>query len=577
MICTIGPAVSSLENITQLILNGMDVARLNFSHGTHETHKAVIETVKEARAKCGRPVAIMLDTKGPEVRTGHVAGDGIHVKAGSRLTLVKEAVEGTSSMISVRPPEVLDHLYVGTQVLIDNGYLQAKVVERTPSGVEIQFENSGVILSSKGVNIPGASMPLPAVTEQDVADLQFGCEEGVDLIAASFIRSAENVHDIKRLLARFKRPDILVLAKIESAEGVRNFDTIVRAADGIMIARGDLGVEVPLSYVPRLQKMMTKKCNLLGKPVVTATQMLESMMNNPRPTRAEVSDVANAIYDGTSTVMLSGETAVGNYPQETVKMMHNIIGETEQDFDYPAFFSMHSSMTYQDVPSAITLAGVKTAYSLDAKALFTFSHSGATARLLSRLKPKMPIVALTPEATTYHQLALCWGVTPVLCDKACNTLDEAFRYVSRWSQDVGIVSYGDLVVLIAGFPFWVRGTSNTILVDSIGDVLLRGSRGLGERVQGPVTFVSGGSGQIAAGSILVFTSFDTKQECLLSEALGVILARSDSASEALLLEACQRERKPVIIGVDHPFEILREQQIVTLDPPKWIVYRGLVR
>jgi pyruvate kinase len=578
MICTIGPSVAGFNNIVQLIQNGMDVARLNFSHGTHESHKIVIDDVKKAREHCNRPVGIMLDTKGPEVRTGHVKGDGIHVKAGSKLPLVKDVIEGTECGLSVRPPEVLDHLAIGTPVLIDNGYLQAKVVEKTPQGVVIQFENSGVILSSKGINIPGATIPLPALTEQDISDIQFGCEEGIDIIAASFIRNAENIFDIKRLLSRFKRPDVLVLAKIESAEGVRNFDSIVRAADGIMVARGDLGVEVPLSHVPRLQKMMTKKCNLLGKPVVTATQMLESMMNNPRPTRAEVSDVANAIYDGTSAVMLSGETAVGNYPQETVKMMQNIIIETEQDFDYQAFFQMHTSMTYHDAPSAITLAGVKTAYSLDAKAIFTFSHSGATARLLSRLKPKMPVVVLTTEISTFHQLSVCWGVIPVLCDRVYTSIDEAFRFASRWSQDAGVVGYGDLVVLITGFPFFVRGTSNTILVDSIGDVLLRGTRGFGERIHGPIMFVSKTTTvEQAKGAILVFSSFQEDQEDLLRHASGIILARSDISSEARILEACQREGTPVIIGVESPSTVLKEQQLVTIDPPKWIIYKGLVR
>lgn len=582
IICTMGPAVSTVEQLVELIQNGMDVARLNFSHGSHEQHKETIIKLKEARERCGRPVGIMIDTKGPEIRTGVVQAGGIPVKQGSRLRLVKEVVEGTAEVLTIRPPEVLDYLTVGTVVLIDNGYIQSRVVEVGEDGVIIEFENTGTILSSKGVNIPGIEVPLPTLTEKDIADIQFGCENNADLIAASFIRNADNVLDIKRLLSRFKRPDMLVLAKIESTEGVRNFDSILQVADGIMVARGDLGVEVPLSQVPRLQKMMIRRCNFVGKPVVTATQMLESMMNNPRPTRAEVSDVANAIYDGTSAVMLSGETAVGQYPQETVSIMRGIIAEAEQDFDYRTFFESHSKMTYHDIPSALTLATVKTAYSLEAKAIFTFSHSGSTARLLSRLKPKMPIVALTPDESTYHQLALSWGVTPVMCDQPCATVDDAFTYASTWGLDHGVVTYGDLVVLTAGSPFWVPGTSNTILIDSIGDVLVRGAKGFGPRAHGIVALIPGVTGSksyAVRGCILVLSSFDESLIPLIHESAGVIFQtpQDDTQAEERLMEVCKLEGKTVITGVDSAFRVLREKQLITIDPDKAIVYKGVVR
>jgi pyruvate kinase len=582
IICTIGPAVDSVESMVQLIQNGMDVARLNFSHGTYDEHRATIEKLKTARKTCSRPLAIMIDTRGPEIRTGSVREGGIHVHPGTRLTLVKEPVEGSEAALTIRPGVALDFLKAGTNVLIDNGYMQCHVVETTPQGVVVEFDNEGIILSSKGVNIPAIEVPLPTVTEKDISDIQFGCEQGADLIAASFVRNADNVLEIKRLLSTFKRPDMLVLAKIESTEGVHNFDSILQVADGIMIARGDLGVEVPLSQVPRLQKIMIRKCNMVGKPVVTATQMLESMMNNPRPTRAEVSDVANAIYDGTSAVMLSGETAVGSYPQETVSLMSNIISETERDFDYQAFFDTHAKMIYHDTPSALTLAGVKTAYSLDAKAIFTFSNSGSTARLISRLKPKMPIVALTINEGTYHQLALSWGVTPVLCETACSSIDEAFQFASQYGLSLGIVSYGDMVVLTAGSPMWVPGTSNTIVVDSIGDVLLRGSSGQGEKVHGMIALVpgiSGGKPYAVRGSIVVLSSYDENLLPIISEAAGVILqtAPDDTCSEPLLLEACQREGKAVVVGVDAAFRVLREKQLVTLDPRKAIVYKGVIR
>lgn len=574
-----GPAVDEVEQMVQLIENGMNVARLNFSHGTHDEHLEVIERLKKAREISKKPLAIMLDTKGPEIRTGMVKDKGIAVKKGERLLLVKEVVEGDEKKLTIRPPVVLDYLKIGTMVLIDNGYIQSKVVAVSHEGVVVEFENDGVILSSKGVNIPDIEVPLPTLTEKDIEDIRFGCEQGIEIIAASFIRNADNVLAIKRLLSQFKRPEVLVLAKIESTEGVKNFDSILQVADGVMVARGDLGVEVPLSLVPRLQKMMIRKCNHAGKPVVTATQMLESMMNNPRPTRAEVSDVANAIYDGTTAVMLSGETAVGHYPQETVKIMKSVIAEAEKDFDYQGYFESHAKLPCHDVTSAITIATVKTARSLDAKAIFTFTHSGATARLLSRLKPDMPIIALTRNVIAYHQLALSWGVIPIFSEEPCKTVEDAFSLATKWGVAHGIVSNGDLVVLTAGSPFWVRGTSNTILVDSIGDVLLRGSRGIGKKVQGNVVLISRESvthPEEVRGAIIVLPDFDESLTPLVKEASGVILQNSpeDKVSERFLEEVCEKEKKTAVFCVEGAFRILKEKELVWLDPKKAIVCKG---
>jgi len=576
-----GPAVNSVESMEHLIQNGMNIARVNFSHGSYEQHKETIYNLKKARERCKAPLAIMLDTRGPEIRTGLIAGGGISVSPGSRCTLVQEG-EGGEGTIPIRPPIVLESLEVGTLLLIDNGYIQAKVIDRTDEGVVVKFLNSGVVLSSKGINAPSAQVSLPSLTEKDIADITFGCQEGVEIIAASFIREADNVLDIKKLVSGLGRSEILVLAKIENAEGVENFESILYVADGIMVARGDLGVEVPISQVPKLQKMMIKKCNLIGKPVVTATQMLESMMSNPRPTRAEVSDVANAIYDGTSALMLSGETAVGKYPIESVETMRSVSIEAEEDFDYSAFFDLYAVRSYHDIPSALTLSAVKTASSLDAKAIFTFTHSGATARLLSRLKPEMPIIGFTADQCTYHQLSLLWGVFPVLCEKGCSTIDEAFSYASSWALKNNFVSYGDLVVVTAGFPFWVSGTSNTILVKSIGDVLARGSKGIGSRVHGPVLLIPGPSvtkSVSACGAILVLTTFSNDLLPLVLEASGVVLQSfpEDSESEELLFQVCRDEGKPVIIGVDGAFRLLRETQIVTIDPEKAAIFKGTVK
>jgi len=581
IICTIGPAVNSVERIEQLIRSGMSIARVNFSHSSYEQHKETIYNLKEARDRCKVPLAIMMDTRGPEIRTGAIEGGEIAVCQGSTLTLVQEGEEGDGKL-AIRPSVVLESLEEGTLLLIDNGYIQAKVVERSHGRIVIEFLNSGVVRSSKGINIPGVQVSLPALTEKDIADITFGCQEGLEIIAASFIRTADNVLDIKRLLLDLGRPEMLLLAKIENAEGVQNFESILHVADGIMVARGDLGVEVPISQVPKLQKMMIKKCNLIGKPVVTATQMLESMMTNPRPTRAEVSDVANAIYDGTSSVMLSGETAVGNYPIESVETMRSVVLEAEEDFEYNAFFDLHAQRSYHDIPSALTLSAVKTADSLDAKAIFSFTHSGATARLLSRLKPRMPIIGFTTELCTYHQLSLLWGVFPVMCEEVCSTIGEAFAYASAWALRHTFVTYGDLVVVTTGFPFWVSGTTNTILVESIGDVLARGSIGFGARVHGSILLVPGPSLArpcCAQGAVVVLTTFSEELLSLVLEASGVILQSfpEDDEAEERLLRVCQEKNKPVIVGVDGAFRALRETQLVTLDPEKAIIYKGIIK
>lgn len=470
IICTIGPAVSSLEKIIQLMEAGMNVARLNFSHGTHEEHLEVINNLKTARRQLKQPLAIMLDTKGPEIRIGKIKGNEVRLQVGQQWLLVREPLEGNEEQVSVNPGYILDQLHGGETILFDDGYIETRAIGPTEKGLLVEVLNGGIIKSGKGVNIPHTSLNLPAMTETDIKDIRFGCKHDVDFIAASFVRSAEQVLEIKALLASENKSDIQVLAKIENSEGVHNFDGIIQVAEGIMIARGDLGVEVPLSQVPALQKMMIRKCYMAGKPAITATQMLESMIYNPRPTRAEVSDVANAIYDSTSAVMLSGETAVGKYPLETVNMMKSIAKESETDFDYRAFFDQHATLLNHDVPSAVTLSTVKAANSSNAKAIFAFTNSGLTARLLSRLRPVQPILAMTPNEKSYHQMALNWGVIPFL-SKDCETLIEAFETISHFALETKVVVQGDLVVITAGSPFGITGTTNMMIIENIGNVL----------------------------------------------------------------------------------------------------------
>lgn len=467
IVCTMGPAVASLQKIEELMAAGMNVARLNFSHGTHEEHGRIIALLKEARAKARVPLAIMLDTKGPEIRLGKLESDHVILKEGQRLRFVKEKVMGDETQMTLTPPSALDVLKKDMFVLLDNGYIITHVIGVDEKGVDVEVDNGGVIRSTKGVNIPGADVELPAMTEKDVEDIRFGCEQDVDFIAASFVRSAEHVMAIKTLLKNEGKADILVIAKIENRQGVENFDSIVQAADGIMVARGDLGVELPLTQVPRLQKMMVRKSYLAAKPAVTATQMLESMMVNPRPTRAEASDVANAIYDSTSAVMLSGETAIGSYPIETVKVMNAIIEESEQDFNYYEFFKQVTQRVFHDVPSSVAQASINTAYSSNAKAIFAFTESGSTAYLLSRLRPEMPILAMTPNPKVYNQLSIAWGVIPILCTSA-HTIEEAKKKVSEFALQKGLVQPDDVVIITAGTPFGRIGTTNMMIVDNIG-------------------------------------------------------------------------------------------------------------
>lgn len=580
IICTIGPSVNTPDKILALMQAGMNVARLNFSHGTHAEHLKVIELLKEAREKLKMPLAIMLDTKGPEIRIGFIKGGQCLLTAGQEWLLVKENIEGSNEKITITPSTVLDDLAVGMRVLFDDGYLSSTVIRKTTDGVFLKIENGGVIKSQKGVNVPNASLNLPAVTEKDIIDIRFGCQHDIDLIAASFVRSPEHVLIIKKLLAEEKKSDILVLAKIENSEGVNNFDSIVQVSDGIMVARGDLGVEVPLSQVPKLQKMMIRKSILAGKPVVTATQMLESMINNPRPTRAEASDVANAIYDSTSAVMLSGETAIGKYPIETVDMMRTIVKEAEEDFNFQNFFELHSSLVYHDVPSALTLAAVKTAYSSNAKAIFAFTSGGSTARLLSRLRPPMPIIAMASYEKSYHQMSLYWGIIPLL-GYECKNIDEAFAQISSFALEREIVQYGDLVVVTAGSPFGVSGTTNMMIVESIGDVLVRGHVGYGEKIHGNVSLVLSYESKKpyeVRSQLLVITKCDEFYLPLIQEAAGVILENhiDDVNSERYLTKIAKTLNKTIIVRADAASRCLKEGQLVTLDPEKALVYKGVV-
>lgn len=578
IICTIGPAVSDYKMLLKLIDAGMNVARVNFSHGTHATHKTTIDKLKKARAEKGVPLAIMLDTKGPEVRLGAIKDDGFVVKKGQRLLLSRKQGEGDANRVALNPPCVIEDIDVDMQLLIDDGYIITKVVEKSDEGLTVEIENDGMIKSHKGVNIPHAKLSLPALTEQDKKDIAFGCEQNIDVIAASFIRSAEHVLEIKSFLQSKGHPDIMVMSKIESAEGVHNFDAILQVSDAIMVARGDMGVELPLTQVPKLQKMMIKKSYEGFKSVVTATQMLESMIHAPLPTRAEVSDVANAIYDSTSCVMLSGETAVGKYPINAVHMMKSTIVEAEKDVNYPEFF--HSDvdrLKFNDISSSVALACVKTAYSAGSTAIFAFTSSGFTAKAMARFRPRIPIVALTPNEKIYHQLALCWGVVPVL--QKVKNAKEGFNACCCFALEQGFVNYGDLVVISAGTPFGISGTTNTILVDNIGNVLVRGIADKeGKRVYGKIKLIHDPHKPThLAKNIAVISTCNADYEKIFKNALGVVLQNhpDDANSEKMAYEFAKMYDCPVLVRADGAINLLRDKQLVTLDLPKGIVFKGI--
>jgi pyruvate kinase len=581
IVCTIGPASKNYDTIIKLIKAGMNVARLNFSHGRYEEHAEIINTLKKARQTLNCPLAIMLDTKGPEVRLGEISGGSITVNAGDQLYLGETEEKGTPLTLPIHPSFIINNLKVNSKILFDDGYISSKVINIQKNKVLVEIDHGGIIKSGKGVNIPGVNLKLPSLTEKDIADIEFACKHDLDYIAASFIRSTDDVLNIKNLLEKNNKSSILIISKIENSQGIQNFDSIVQLSDGVMIARGDLGVEVPLSQVPRLQKMMIRKCILSGKPSITATQMLESMTHNPRPTRAEVSDVANAIYDSTSMVMLSGETAVGKFPIHTVEVMKSIIKEAEEDCDYQSRFKKMLKIHFHDTPSAVTLATVNTAYSTGAKAIFILSSSGRTARLISRLRPGLPLLVLTSSEKVYHQLIANWGVTPVLSKNEDN-LKKAYSFLSKESIKMNFVEYGDLVIVTAGSHFGVKGSTNMMMVKSIGDVLVRGHQGYGEIVQGQIIIdfsTEQTPPESIAGKILVITRCDESYLPFIKEAAGIILQNhiDDTNSENYALTIGKKLNTPTLVRADLAVNFLKEEQLVTLSPKQSLVYNGAVQ
>ena len=452
IICTLGPASNNRETLKALMENGMDIARFNFSHGDHEEQKGRVDMIKELREELDMPIAMLLDTKGPEIRTKLLKDHKkITLEAGSEFTLTTGDIEGDETRVAITYENLYKDVKKGGKILIDDGLIELEIENIKNGDIVCRVLNGGELGERKGINVPYVKVKLPGITEQDKEDILFGITQEFDYIAASFVRDAKAIKEIRQLLDENGGHDIGIIAKIENAEGVENIDEIIKAADGIMVARGDLGVEIPASQVPHIQKEIIRKCNEHYTPVITATQMLDSMIRNPRPTRAEVADVANAIYDGTDAIMLSGETAAGKYPVDALQMMAEIAEMTEPHLDYKVFIEHRSMDGREKISSAVALATVRTAKNLKANAIVTPTMSGNTARLISNFRPEAPIYAVTPNDTILHRLQLVWGVTPLKGyekDSTEHIISQAMSVVRRKR----LAKKGDLIVFTVGDP-----------------------------------------------------------------------------------------------------------------------------
>lgn len=576
IVCTIGPASESVEVLKKLIEKGMNVARLNFSHGTHEEHLQRVSLIRQAAGEVGTAIAIMLDTKGPEIRTGLLKTDKIKLVAGSRIKLTAQEVEGTEDLLTINYAELTEDVAPGDRILIADGLVELKAENIVGEYVECLVVNGGEIGSRKNVNIPGVAVKLPSITEKDVADINFAIDQDFDLIAASFVRTAKDVLAIKKVLEE-READIGIIAKIESRQGVEHIDEILKVADGVMVARGDLGVEIPTEEVPLVQKMIIEKCNRVGKPVITATQMLESMIQNPRPTRAEATDIANAIFDGTDAIMLSGETAAGKFPIEAVETMAKIAKRTEAALRYRGLLLKKEVSPLKTVTDAISHATCTSAYDLGARAIITSTKSGHTARMVSKYRPQAPIIAVTPKMKVVRRLCLVWGVYPLLEAETTGT-DEMISEAIKASLAAGYIKCGDLVIITAGVPVGVPGTTNLLKVHIVGDVVLRGA-GIGARaVTGRVRIVKTAKEaveRIKLGDIMVTTATEREHMPALEKCSAIIAEAGGLTSHAAIVGL--NLGIPVVVGADGATEILEDGQTVTVDGMRGLVYRGVTR
>ena len=572
IVCTLGPSTDREGVLRDMILAGMNVARFNFSHGSHEEHKARLDVLKALREELHRPVAAMLDTKGPEIRLKSFQDGPVELATGAEFTLTTEDVPGDVHRCSITYADLPGDVKEGDTILLDDGLVRLTVLETTATEIRCRVENDGVMKNNKGVNVPGVRLNMPYMSQRDRDDILFGIEQGFDYIAASFVRSAADVREIRSLLDR-EGSSIRIIAKVENQEGISNLSEILAVADGIMVARGDLGVEIDFTEIPILQKDMIAKCVACGKPVITATQMLDSMMENPRPTRAEITDVANAIYDGTSAIMLSGETAAGRYPVEAVKTMDAIARRTESDINHvKRMAQMAGGRNRLSIAAATAHAACTTAQEIGADAILTVSQRGTTARLVSRFHPGTPIIACLLDQQVRRQMALYWGVEPIMMPYASST-DELVDFAVQAAAQAGIVHEGDLVVVTAGVPVGVAGTTNMIRIQQVGGALVN-AVGIGEKKASGPLCICRSTDEVAEkfqpGDVLVVPYTTNELLPYIRQAAAVITEEASvechTATIGLALD------KPVIVGAAGAVQRLTDGTMVTVD-----CARGLVR
>lgn len=575
IVCTIGPASESEEMLEKLMNAGMNVARLNFSHGSHEEHKGRIDTIRKVAKRLNKTVAILLDTKGPEIRTHNMKDGIIELEKGNEVIVSMTEVEGTPEKFSVTYDNLINDVQVGSYILLDDGLveLQVKDIDHDKGEVKCDILNSGELKNKKGVNLPGVKVNLPGITDKDADDIRFGIKEDVDFIAASFVRRPSDVLDIREILEQ-EKANITIFPKIENQEGIDNIEEILEVSDGLMVARGDMGVEIPPEKVPMVQKDLIRKCNKLGKPVITATQMLDSMQRNPRATRAEASDVANAIYDGTDAVMLSGETAAGLYPEEAVKTMRNIAVSAEAAQDYKKLLSDRTKLVETSLVNAIGISVAHTALNLNVKAIVAATESGSTARTISKYRPHSDIIAVTPSEKTARQCAIVWGVYPVVKEGRKNT-DALLNNAVATAVETERVQNGDLIIITAGVPTGEKGTTNLMKIHLVGDEIAKG-QGVGRgSVVGTAVVAHSASdleGVDLSDKIIVTNSVDETLVPYVDQAIGLITEENGITSPSAIVGL--EKGIPTVVGVENATKEIKDDMLVTVDAANGKVFEG---
>lgn len=576
IVCTIGPSSDSYEVLKALVNEGMNVARLNFSHGTHPEHKKRIDTIKKLRDDIDEPIAIMLDTKGPEIRIKTFKDGMIRIEQGQDFTLTSEDVEGDETKVSVTYKDIAKDLKADDRVLIDDGLVEFTVISVDEKNVYMKAVNSGELSDRKGVNLPSVKVNLPTLTEKDIEDLIFGIENNVDFIAASFIRSAKDVLEIRKILESNGGDDIKIISKIENLEGVQNIDEIIDVSDGIMVARGDMGVELDEEDIPLVQKDIIRKCNLKGKFVITATQMLDSMIRNPRPTRAEVTDVANAILDGSSAIMLSGETAAGNYPVKSCEMMRKIAVKIEDSLDYKILVDSTNDEHEINITNSIAKATREAALDLDAKVIIAATTSGLTARNISKFKPKSPIIAATTDEKVRRQLAIEWGVYPIRATLA-SSIDDLFYESINILKNIKFVKEGELVILTAGMPLGKAGSTNIMMVKTVGKLLCKGM-GIGKHKISARACVAKNAKELEEnfndGDIIVTIGVYKDMLPYIQKSSGIVTVEGGLTSQGAIVGI--NYHLATVVGVGEAMNSIKTGDIISIDATTGEIYEGKI-